>query len=129
MECLPFVVIRAGHGHGKLFTSTMDRVQLHPSQDLLDSGAGLFHTTKLSNFPSSIQTGILPMDRAVPMRARYLHNGSTRRSTGMQRWDAVRHGVTICLRPDDVTRHISLDEMRIDQGNVFIKGVRHLLCI
>ena len=51
----------------------------------------------------------------------FFHLDETNRSRGMQRWDAKHYEVIVCIRSEDIAKHVGLNNIYVDQGNVSIK--------
>ena len=50
-----FLLIRAKHGHGRMFGTILDNVQPHPTMELLKSGVGLYHATEAGRLQSILK--------------------------------------------------------------------------
>eukprot|EP00974_Lingulodinium_polyedra_P029842 2874612-Lingulodinium_polyedra.AAC.1 len=53
---------------------------------MLESGAGLFHATKIAALKPILQNGILPMGRAGSMYSTFYHLHESGRGLGTQRF-------------------------------------------
>ena len=61
------------------------------------------------------------MQRAASMCSMFFHLDTTDRAAGMQRWDADRFEAIICIKTDELLKHVSIDDIFVDQGNVSIR--------
>ena len=63
LKKMPFVIMRADHGHGDIFKSVLANVQTNATQDLLDAGSGVYHATKLCFLTGILKDGVCRMTR------------------------------------------------------------------
>ena len=99
---MPFVIMRADHGHGDIFKSVLANVQPNVTQDLLDAGSGVYHATKLCFLTGILKDGVCRMTRAASMYSMFSHLDK-KRNFGMQRFDS-KYEIIISIKSRVLTQ-------------------------